>query len=98
MTQLREWGGPAGAPVRDQPRVIPPCWEKHNGMVEALFALKDHERVCNTETATPTAAVDWFPAFREIKTRLIGPAASTHCTRQEHRSARVQDWASNEGV
>jgi len=25
-------------------RVIPPCWQQHNGMVEALSALRDHER------------------------------------------------------
>ena len=27
-------------------RAIPPCWERHSGMVEALLALRDHERAC----------------------------------------------------
>jgi hypothetical protein len=59
-------------------RVIPPCWEQHNGMVEALAALRDHERDCYAETAPPSAAVDWLRAFREIEARLIELASLTN--------------------
>jgi hypothetical protein len=50
--------------------VIPRCWFLHNGHVEALVALRDHERVNFGETAPATAAVDWHRAFRDIEARL----------------------------
>ena len=58
------------------------CWEQHRGKVEALFALKDHERVCYAETASPTAAVEWFLAYREIETRLTTLGALTPLERR----------------
>ena len=66
-------------------RVIPPCWARHNGMVEALTALRDLERDCYSHKAPPSAAVDWFRGFREIEARLIELAALTNCTAREHR-------------
>jgi hypothetical protein len=93
MAQLREWVPLLVRRFVIEPRGIPPCWEQHNGMVEALFALKDHERACYAETASPTAAVEWFHALREIESRLISLGSMTHCTRHEHRSAILQDWA-----
>jgi hypothetical protein len=50
--------------------VIPRCWFRHNGHVEALTALRDHERVTYGDTAPGTAAVDWHRAFRDIEARL----------------------------
>jgi hypothetical protein len=76
-----------------EPRVLPPCWEHHYGMVEALLALRDHERACYAESASPTAAVDWFRALREIEIRLADLAAQTQCTVHEHRPTPVQEWA-----
>jgi hypothetical protein len=93
MAQLREWVPLLVRRFAIEPRVIPPCWEQHNGMVEALFALKDHERVCYAEAASPTAAVEWFLAYREIEARLISLASLTQCTVHEHRTGHLQDWA-----
>lgn len=76
-----------------EPRVLPPCWEQHNGMVEALLALRDHERACYAGSASPTAAVDWLRALREIEIRLADLAAQTQCTVHEHRPTPVQEWA-----
>jgi hypothetical protein len=50
--------------------VIPRCWYRHNGHVEALVALRDHERVAFGDSAPGTAAVDWHRAFRDIEVRL----------------------------
>jgi hypothetical protein len=50
--------------------VIPRCWFRHNGHVEALVALRDQEQVNYGETAPGTAAVDWHRAFRDIEARL----------------------------
>jgi hypothetical protein len=93
MAQLRDWVALLVRRFAIEPRVIPPCWEQHNGMVEALFALKDHERVCYAESASPTAAVEWFHALREIEARLISLAGLTQCTVHEHRTGHLQDWA-----
>lgn len=81
-----------------EPRVLPPCWEQHNGMVEALLALRDHERACYAESASPTAAVDWFRALREIEIRLAEMSAQTQCTIHEHRPTPVQYWAANASI
>jgi len=66
-------------------RVVPPCWRQHNGIIEALSALRDHERISYAETASPTAAVDWFRALRDIEARLIELAGKTQCSAHEHR-------------
>ncbi len=67
-------------------RTIPPCWDRHNGMVEALTALRDYERGCYTDTASPTAAVDFIRALREITHFLKEAAALTQCSAREHRA------------
>ena len=35
-------------------RVVPPCWARHNALVETLSALRDHERA----SYHPTAPID----------------------------------------
>jgi hypothetical protein len=74
-------------------RVIPPCWVEHNGMVEALAALRDHERACFAETASPAAAADWFRVLRDIEARLVDLAGKTRCSVAEHRQSPPRDWA-----
>jgi hypothetical protein len=73
-------------------RVVPPCWARHNGMVEALSALRDHERACYAETAAPTAALDFFRGLREIEARLIDQGAATRCSMSEHRQSPAAHW------
>ncbi len=85
LTGLRLWVAQLVDRFHIHTRVIPPCWERHNGMVEALQALRDLERDCYSEKASPSAAVDWFRGFREIEARLIELAAITTCTPREHR-------------
>jgi len=46
--------------------VITPCWWRHNEVVEALVALRDHERVSFSDAAPATAPVEWFRALRDI--------------------------------
>lgn len=93
LAQLRVWVRTLVQRFGIEPRVIPPCWEQHNGMVDALLALRDHERACYADSASPTAAVDWFRALREIEIRLAELAAQTQCTIHEHRPTLVQGWA-----
>jgi len=62
--------------------VIPRCWWRHNEHVEALAALRDHERSSFSTTAPVTAPVDWFRALRDVAALLkawtgeLGCAAS----------------------
>jgi hypothetical protein len=75
---------------------IPRCWFRHNGHVEALAALRDHERVAFDGSAPGTAAVDWHRAFRDIEARLrewTGQLAcgATHEPRVPRRRFDVAD-------
>ncbi|TQM61716.1 hypothetical protein [Humibacillus xanthopallidus] len=85
LSQLRPWVAQLVTRFHIDARVIPPCWERHNGMLEALTALRDLERDCYSHKAPPSAAVDWFRGFREIEARLIELASLTNCTAREHR-------------
>jgi hypothetical protein len=63
--------------------VVPDCWWQHNEHVEALAALRDHERASFSDMAPATAPVDWFRAFRDITALLrswtgLGGCGGTH--------------------
>ena len=90
--QLRVWVEELVDRFALETRVIPPCWYRHNAMVEALSALRDHERMSFSEHGSPTGAVDWFRAFREIEMRLTDVAARTQCSVQEHRADSARNW------
>jgi hypothetical protein len=105
FTDLREWVEQLVDRFAIETRVIPPCWYRHNGMVEALSALRDHERMSFSDHGSPTGAVDWFRAFREIEMRLSDLAARTQCSVQEHRpdpprawQTKEQDWSAQLGL
>lgn len=51
---------------------IPDCWYQHNDLVEALLALRDHERVSYASSAPGSAAVEWHRAFRDMEARWDG--------------------------
>lgn len=48
---------------------IPDCWYLHGDLVEALSALRDHERGSFSTTAPPSGAVEWHRAFRDLEAR-----------------------------
>lgn len=83
-SELRDWV--AGLVRRFEHldhHVIPMCWWRHNGHVEALAALRDQERMSYSDTSPPSAAVEWHRAFRDIEARLrewtaILPCGSCH--------------------
>ncbi len=96
FAELRDWVEQLVDRFTIEIRVIPPCWHRHNGMVEALSALRDHERMSFADRGSPTGAVDWFRAYREIEIRLIDIAARTQCSVQEHRQDAARGWRTNE--
>lgn len=79
---------------------VPVCWWRHNGHVEALAALRDHERMCYSESSPPTAAVEWHRAFRDIEARLREWTSTLACGSVHDprtRLARPTDTATWEG-
>jgi hypothetical protein len=59
--------------------VIPRCWWRHNEHVEALAALRDHERSSYSDTAPATAPLDWFRALRDVAALLRAWTADLGC-------------------
>jgi hypothetical protein len=76
-------------PVRnDRPRGVvslrkaPGLWWRHDEYVEALQALRDHERVSFGASAPGTGAVEWHRAFRDIEGRLREWTRELRCGRE----------------
>ena len=59
--------------------VIPRCWWRHNEHVEALVALRDHERSSFSGNAPATAPLDWLRALRDVSSLLKAWTAETGC-------------------
>lgn len=66
---LAEWVNRLRARFPHMTARIPDCWYRHNDLVEALLALRDHERVSYASTAPASAAVEWHRAFRDMEAR-----------------------------
>ena len=105
---LPEEDRPAWADLRDwveslvdrfalETRVVPPCWYRHNTLVEALSALRDYERICFAPNTSPAAAVDWFRGLREVEHRMSEACARTQCSVNEHRPDPPRAWTTDQG-
>jgi hypothetical protein len=97
---LRDWVEDLIRRFRFDSRTIPPCWYRHNGMVEALSALYDYELACFGLSESKRSAVDWLRALNDIELLLRGWASRSGCTVNQHRddpdaAIRVDeaDWA-----
>ena len=77
-TQLYQWVTLLQHRFRGMVR-LPACWYRHNDLVEALPALRDHERASYADIAKPIAAVAWHTAFRDIEARLRTWIAELRC-------------------
>jgi hypothetical protein len=77
---------------------LPRCWWRHNSHVEALVALRDHERSSFADTAPATAPLDWFRALRDITALLrtwtaeLGCGATHQPPAQPLRPADTDAW------
>ena len=81
---LAEWVNRLRARFPHMTARIPDCWYRHNDLVEALLALRDHERVSYSSTAPASAAVEWHRAFRDMEAPLgqLDQAVHLHRPRQ----------------
>jgi hypothetical protein len=64
--------------------VVPRCWWRHNGHVEALAALRDHERSSYSDTAPATAPLEWLRALRDVAALLRAWTAELGCATTHH--------------
>jgi len=85
LDDLRAWVAALVERYAISPRTLPPCWEQHPAMVEALLALRDHERGSYAADADPRAAVEWIRAYQLIHDFLTASASRTQCSMAEHR-------------
>lgn len=81
-------------------RTLPRCWYRHNAHVEALAALRDHERASYGDSAPLTAAIEWHRALRDVEGRLREWTSRIGCLAR-HEPCRFRqvvvgddDWAS----
>jgi hypothetical protein len=95
--ELRDWVEHLVDRFALETRVVPPCWYRHNTLVESLSALRDHERLCFAPNASPSGAVDWFRALHEIESRMIQACARTQCSVNEHRPDPARPWSTDQG-
>lgn len=89
-----EWGALASWVAMLQERfahldhhVIPRCWWRHNEHVEALVALRDHERASFSAGAPATAGLDWIRALRDVAALLKAWTAETGCAATHEQPA-----------
>lgn len=66
--------------------VIPDCWARHNEHIEALAALRDHEKLSYHPHAPATAPVDWLRALRDVAALLQTFTAQHACTPGNHHA------------
>jgi hypothetical protein len=77
--ELREWVEAAMVRFSWDTHLLPSCWFRHNHLVEALSALRDHERGSYAPTAPSTAGVEFHRALRDIEARLRAWCAELRC-------------------
>jgi len=88
LTDLRIWVDGLTARFALDARTVPPCWERHNAMVETLAALRDAERGYFVDRPPATAGMEWIRAVRESTVYLRDHVAITQCSAHEHRDPR----------
>jgi hypothetical protein len=83
--QLRDWVELFLDRYAVDTRTVPPCWYRHTPMVEALAALRDHERGSYHPDSHPATAVDFIRAVHEILAFLRDQTARSGCGAADHR-------------
>ncbi|MBC9822851.1 hypothetical protein H9I49_16290 [Terrabacter sp. MAHUQ-38] len=96
LGELQEWVHALVRRFAIEPRVIPPCWDRHSALVEILSALRDHERADYADTASPTAALDFIRALHDAQLILADHASKTQCSVSGHRDDLVVRWPTSE--
>jgi hypothetical protein len=98
---LRDWVEDYARRFAVDSRTIPSCWYRHNPMVEALVALRDHEQASYEYSTSKSTAVEFIRATREIGVVLRELAGRSGCSAGHHRPEPSRsrgddvDWAAH---
>jgi len=82
---LRGWVDDYARRFAVHTRTIPACWYRHNPMVEALAALRDHEQASYEFSTAKTTAVEFIRASRDVGIVLRELAGRCGCSAGHHR-------------
>lgn len=75
-------------------QVIPPCWYRHEALIQELLALYQFRNQNQfLPIAPPVAPKEFHYELQLVITRLRGWVATTGCNMAEHHEDRVQAWA-----
>jgi len=97
FTELRDWVQALLARYEHlDHRAIPPCWFRHPGHVEALQALRDHERGTFAESSPAQAAASWQREFQFIEMRLREWTGYYGCDQTNHKTPARRPQPENE--
>jgi hypothetical protein len=97
LGELRAWVEALVVRFGLDSHVVPACWWRHNHLVEALAALRDHERGSYALVAPPTAAVEFHRALRDIEGRLRSWVGELRCEAGHDPSHDIPRRLSTEG-
>lgn len=75
-------------------QVIPPCWYKHEPLIQELLALYQYRNQQQfLPVAPPSAPLDFHYSFQLAIGRLTYWAALTRCNQRQHNATRIPGWA-----
>lgn len=79
--------------ITDQ--AIPPCWYRHENLVQELLALFQYRNQQQfLDIAPPSAPIDFHAQFALFLARVRVWNQATGCTAVDHFETAVQPWAS----
>lgn len=73
---------------------VPPCWYRHEAMVQELLALFQYRNQLQyLEVGPPNAPIDFHYQFQLALGRLRSWNQSAGCNTAEHQETPIQPWA-----
>lgn len=94
MTVLTEWVPELVRRYGLQDAIIPPCWFRHEAMIQELLALFQYRNQLQfLPAAPPGAPLDFHYQLQLVMQRMRSWTGMTGCNGGEHEPTRVQSWA-----
>lgn len=74
--------------------VVPPCWYRHEALIQELLALYQYRQQQQfLPAAPPSAPLDFHYQFQLVIGRLRSWVGQAGCNTSEHMETTVQSWA-----
>lgn len=89
LAELRPWVEQLRARFALDARSLPPCWERHPAIVEAVTALRDFERGAYAVTSPAGSGIDFLRALTITREFVTEQTALAGCSGQGHREVQT---------